>query len=67
MKQTDQLLNTHLTLIDYLNEGETTRHHRASLKERFAVMCHHYGTIPTVLRHIGFALRYAIARVQGRT
>jgi glycosyltransferase involved in cell wall biosynthesis len=66
MKQTDQLLNTHLTLIDYLNEGETTRHHRASLKERFAVMCHHYGTIPTVLRHIGFALRYAIARVQGR-
>ena len=66
MKQTNQLLNTHLTLIDYLNEGETTRHHRASLKERFAVMCHHYGTIPTVLRHIGFALRYAIARLQGK-
>lgn len=66
MKQTDELLNTHLTLIDYLNEGETTRHHRASLKERFAVMCRHYGTIPTVLRHIGFALRYAVARVQGR-
>ena len=66
MKQTDELLNTHLTLIDYLNEGETTRHHRASLKERFAVMCHHYGTLPTVLRHVGFALRYAIARVQGR-
>lgn len=66
MKQTNQLLNTHLTLIDYLNEGETTRHHRASLKERFAVMCRHYGTIPTVLRHIGFALRYAVARVRGR-
>ncbi|MBR5844015.1 MAG: glycosyltransferase [Bacteroidaceae bacterium] len=66
MKQTDELLNTHLTLIDYLNEGETTRHHRASLKERFAVMCHHYGTISTALRHIGFALRYAIARAQGR-
>lgn len=66
MKQTDELLNTHLTLIDYLNEGETTRHHRASLKERFAVMCHHYGTLPTILRHIGFALRYAIARMQGK-
>ena len=66
MKQTDELLNTHLTLIDYLNEGETTRHHRASLKERFAVMCHHYGTLPTILRHIGFALRYAIARIQGK-
>lgn len=66
MKNTDELLNTHCTLIDYLNEGETTRHHRASLKERFAVMCEHYGTIPTILRHIGFALRYAIARVQGK-
>lgn len=66
MKQTDELLNTHLTLIDYLNEGATTRNHRASLKERYAVMCHHYGSIPTFLRHIGFAFRYAIARIQGK-
>ena len=66
MKQTDELLNAHLTLIDYLNEGETTRHHRASLKERYTVMCHHYGTLPTMLRHLLFALRYAIARMRGR-
>ncbi|MBE6306085.1 MAG: glycosyltransferase [Bacteroidales bacterium] len=66
MKQTHELLNTHLTLIDYLNEGETTRHHRASLKERFAVMCHHYGWLPTVLRHGWFAVRYAWARLCGR-
>ncbi len=66
MKQTHELLNTHLTLIDYLNEGETTRHHRASLKERYAVMCHHYGTLPTMLRHIGFAFRYAWARLWRR-
>ena len=65
MKQTNELLNTHLTLIDYLNEGETTRHHRASLKERYAVMCHHYGTLPTMWRHIGFAIRYAVARMKG--
>ena len=67
MRRTDELLNTHLTLIDYLNEGETTRHHKASLKERFRVMCHHYGTLPTLLRHIGFALRYAVARLQGKS
>lgn len=66
MKQTDELLNTHLTLIDYLNEGETTRNHKASLKERYAIMCRYYGTIPTLLRHIGFALRYAVARLQGK-
>lgn len=66
MKQTDYLLNTHLTLIDYLNEGVTTRHHRASLKERFAIMCRHYGTLPTLLRHIGFAWRYTTARLKGK-
>lgn len=66
MKQTDELLNTHLTLIDYLNEGVTTRHHRASLKERYAVMCKHYGTLPTALRHVGFAFRFALARLQGK-
>ncbi len=66
MKQTDELHNTHLTLIDYLNEGETTRHHKASLKERFMVMCHHYGYIPTVLRHVKFAIRHTIARCRGK-
>lgn len=32
MKKADVLHNTHLTLIDYLNEGMTTRNHKASLK-----------------------------------
>lgn len=44
-------------MIDYLNEGETTRHHRRSLLERFRIMCRYYGTLPTLMRHIGFALR----------
>lgn len=66
MKKTNELYNTHLTLIDYLNEGETTRHHRASLKERFKIMCHHYGYLPTVLRHIKFAFRHIIARCRGK-
>lgn len=43
--------------IDYLNEGVTTRNHRASLKERYRIMCYYYGTIPTMMRHIGFAFR----------
>ena len=33
MKQSTVLHNTRLTLIDYLNEGMTTRNHRASLRE----------------------------------
>ncbi len=39
-------------LVDYLNEGVTTRNHRRSLKERFRIMCHYYGVLPTVWRHI---------------
>lgn len=41
----------------YLNEGTTTANHRASLIERFRIMCKHYGTIPTVLQHIRFLFR----------
>ena len=57
MKQSKQLFNTHLTLIDYLSEGMTTQNHKASLKERFRIMCHHYGTCSTLLMHAWFALR----------
>lgn len=44
-------------IIDYLNEGVTTRNHFASLRERFRIMCHYYGVAPTVWRHIGFFIR----------
>ena len=57
MKQSAVLHNTRLTLIDYLNEGMTTRNHRASLTERFRIMCRHYGYVQTILLHLKFALR----------
>lgn len=57
MKQSAMLHNTRLTLIDYLNEGMTTRNHRASLTERFRIMCRHYGYVQTILLHLKFALR----------
>ena len=44
-------------LANYLHEGETTRHHKASLKERFDVMRRHYGLVCTVAMHAWFALR----------
>ncbi len=45
-------------LIDYLSEGVTTRHHRASLVERFRIMSRYYGFFPSVARHIMFIPRY---------
>ena len=44
-------------MIDYLNEGTTTRNHRRSLMERFRIMCFYYGFFPTVMRHFKFAIR----------
>ena len=57
MKKAKCLHNTRLTLIDYLNEGMTTKNHKASLKERFCIMTKHYGLISTILHHGWFVIR----------
>ncbi len=46
----------------YQQEGQTTIHHRDSLKERFAVMRIHYGLASTVLMHAWFVLRKLLRR-----
>lgn len=51
------LRNIHAVVALYMQEGQTTMHHRASLLERFRVMCHHYGLVTTILRHIRFLFR----------
>lgn len=45
-------------VICYLTDGLTDKNHKASLKERFKIMCLYYGTIPTILRHLSFIPRY---------
>lgn len=62
MKQSKVLHNTHLTLIDYLSEGMTTRNHKASLKERFRIMARHYGWASTVAFHLWFVLRLLLKK-----
>lgn len=62
MKKAKDMHNTHLTLVDYLSEGTTTQNQRASLKERFHIMCRHYGLIPTLLHHAWFVVRLVTHR-----
>ena len=62
MKEAKCLHNTRLTLINYLNEGMTTRNHKASLKERFRIMVKHYGWISTILHHCWFVIRLILVR-----
>lgn len=45
-------------VISFLTDGLTEKYHKKSLFERFRIMCHHYGTLPTIARHIGFIPRY---------
>lgn len=54
-------------VIDYLNEGVTTRNEFRSLGERFRIMCHYYGIIPTVARHARFILRGLIRKIKAHT
>ena len=60
MKKAKTLHNTHITVIDYLDEGLTTQNHKASLKERFRIMAKHYGWISTVAYHIWFVIRLIV-------
>ena len=59
MKKADVISNTHLILIDYLDEGMTTRHHKASLLERLRIMAKHYGWGKALLMHLWFVIRLA--------
>ena len=61
MKRAEQqqlsLVNTNTVLADFMEGGNTTQNHRASLKERYRVMCHHYGSVQTFFLHIWFLMR----------
>lgn len=51
-------------IISFLTDGMTDRHHHDSLKERFSIMCHYYGTVATVWRHITFIPRYVVNKLK---
>lgn len=52
-----ELVNINRTVANYLREGQSTVFHKASLKERFCIMCRHYGLFTTVAMHLWFIVR----------
>jgi glycosyltransferase involved in cell wall biosynthesis len=62
MKRAEKLVNVNATVVNYLQNGLSLQHHRASLKERFWIMSKHYGFLPTVGRHLWFVIRAVIKR-----
>lgn len=56
-KENVPMLNLHMVVANYTQEGQTTLHHRESLWERYRVMERHYGRVQTFLLHCWFAVR----------
>jgi glycosyltransferase involved in cell wall biosynthesis len=54
------LCNLHAVVVNYTEEGQTTLHHKASLRERYRVMCRHYGKVATFFMHCWFVVRSLI-------
>lgn len=67
MKQAKSICNTNLTLANFLDGGTSTTQRKASLRERYAIMCKYYGTFVTILLHGWFAVRFYTAKcLRGR-
>jgi glycosyltransferase involved in cell wall biosynthesis len=54
-KKATVIVNTHQYVAKYLVGGMSKKRHRQSLKERFDIMKHHYGLIPTIFNHFVIA------------
>lgn len=67
LKRSRKTHNTHLVLSNFLEDGLSSTQRKASLKERYAVMCKYYGKPLTALLHGWFALRFYTAKwLKGR-
>ena len=56
------LYNIGIVVANYLDEGATTKNHKASLRERYLVMQRHYGVVQTFLLHCWFVVRAIVRR-----
>ena len=63
MKKAASIVNSGMRLVHYQYEGATTANRKASLRERYEIMCEYYGVIPTQIRHLWFAIRFYWAKL----
>lgn len=54
LKAARSIVFTHQIMSCFETGGISTRHRNAGLRERWHIMCHHYGLARTVTAHIGF-------------
>lgn len=56
MRQVDAVI------ANFLAGGDSKQNHRASLNERFHVMCRHYGFFSTIIMHLWFVIRGVVKK-----
>ena len=61
-KEKAPLCRIDAVLVNYLHEGQTTKNHKKSLRERFDVMRRHYGLVTTIALHCWFVVRALLKR-----
>jgi Glycosyltransferases involved in cell wall biogenesis len=62
LKQAADIRNMKMTLAHFMDGGMTTDNRKASLKERYDIMCAYYGKAITALLHGWFAIRFYTAK-----
>ncbi len=63
LKRAKAIYNTHRILSDFLEDGLSSKQRKASLKERYNIMCKYYGGFSTFVLHGWFALRFYWAKL----
>lgn len=62
MKTAKAIYNSNMILSNFLDGGVSTVRRKASLKERYAIMCNYYGKVPVSLLHLWFAARFYFSK-----
>ncbi len=62
LKRARRITNTRMILSNFLEAGMSEVNRKASLQERYQIMCIHYGKITSVLLHGWFAVRFYSAK-----
>lgn len=60
LKNAKGIINTELVLSKFLDGGLNKKKMKTGLKERFIIMCHHYGFFRTLLVHLYFPMRFVL-------
>ena len=66
LKHSKKIVNTHQYITRFKDDGLSKNNIVRSLSERFKIMIHHYGIIPTLFNHVRLGTNFLIYVVRNR-